>query len=302
MNHADVRVGLSGWSYQGWRGPFYPSSLRRGTELEYASRQVRTIEINGSFYSLKTASVYASWRDATPPDFVFAVKGSRYITHLKRLKDVDVPLANFLASGVLALEEKLGPLLWQLPPGMAFDAEELGAFLTLLPRSTADAASLARGHDERVKETGPPGPVTDRPLRHALEVRDPSFADRNAAALLSDHGVALVVADTAGRWPMLETDTAAFRYVRLHGHEELYASSYSDSLLKEWAAKVQRWARDGQDVYVYFDNDIYAAAPRNALSLARLLGAAAPQPGSQADQAARPATTEGTSSRSSLAR
>ena len=174
MRTGRVRVGISGWRYAGWRGDFYPKGLAQRRELEYAAERLTSIEINGSFYSLQRASSYAAWREATPDDFVFAVKGGRFITHLKRLVDVETPLANFFASGVLALGSKLGPVLWQLPEVLTYDADRLAGFFERLPRTTADAARIAAGHDARVKDPLTT-PLVDAPLRHALEFRSASF-------------------------------------------------------------------------------------------------------------------------------
>src|ERR671922_2761944 len=147
-----VRIGVSGWRYGPWRGVFYPQGLRQRDELKYLAQQFPTVEINGTFYSLQRPEFFEAWRDQTPPDFVFAVKGSRYITHMLRLQRIETALANFFASGVLALEHKLGPFLWQLPPTLKFDRERIERFLERLPRSTRDAARLGRRHDERVKD------------------------------------------------------------------------------------------------------------------------------------------------------
>jgi uncharacterized protein YecE (DUF72 family) len=225
------------------------------------------VEINGSFYSLQRPSSYLKWAAQTPDDFVFAVKGGRFITHLKRLRDSGDTLANFFASGVLALGPKLGPFLWQLPPTLQFDADLLAEFFGNLPRTTTAAAELAARHDERVD---PAWTTTDadRPLRHALEVRHPSFVDPSFPDLLREHGIALVVADSAGKFPRLEEVTADFAYVRLHGADELYVSGYTDEGLDEWAAKVRSWAATG-DVFVYFDNDAKVMAPRDAMALLR---------------------------------
>ena len=263
-----IRVGISGWRYGGWRGDFYPTGLAQRRELEYASQRLTSIEINGSFYSLQRPSSYASWRDETPDDFVFAVKGGRFVTHLKRLVDVETALANFFASGVLGLGPKLGPVLWQLPETLRFDAEVLDAFFELLPATTSEAASLAERHDDKVK----PGRAltttdADRPLRHALEFRSPTFAVDEAYDVMRRHGVACVLADTAGRWPKVEQLTGEVMYARLHGDKELYASGYSDEALDEWAAKCRGWSDDGRDVFVYFDNDSKGFAPYDAMRL-----------------------------------
>jgi uncharacterized protein YecE (DUF72 family) len=264
----DVRIGISGWRYAGWRGDFYPAGLPQRLELEHAAQRLTSIEVNGSFYSLQRPSSYAAWRAATPDDFVFAVKGGRFITHLKRLREVETPLANFLASGVLALGPKLGPLLWQLPANLSFDAAVLDAFLALLPRTTGEAAALAERHDDKV--AGDRAHTTtdaDRPLRHALEFRSESFCSEEAFGLLRAHGVACVLADTAGRWPKADVDTAGFRYVRLHGDAELYTSGYSAEALDAWAARCRSWSEAGQDVFVYFDNDAKGFAPHDATGL-----------------------------------
>jgi uncharacterized protein YecE (DUF72 family) len=269
---ACTRVGISGWRYAGWRGDFYPTGLAQRRELEYAAERMTSIEINGSFYSLQRPSSYASWREQTPDDFVFSVKGGRYITHLKRLVDIETPLANFLASGVLALGPKLGPVLWQLPERLAFDADVLDGFFASLPRTTAEAAALATSHDDKVKE-GRSLTVAevDLPLRHALEFRSASFATEEAFEVMRRHDVACVLADTAGRWPKVEQVTADFMYVRLHGDKELYASGYTEESLAEWAAKCRGWERQGLDVFVYFDNDIKGYAPHDAMRLISLL-------------------------------
>ncbi len=270
-----LRIGISGWSYAGWRGDFYPRGLPQRRELEYAAERLTSVELNGSFYSLQRPTSYRSWREQTPDDFVFAVKGSRFITHLKRLRDVDVPLANFLASGVLALGPKLGPLLWQLPERFAYDAEVVGRFLEMLPRTTTEAAERARDHDDRVKDRSLTEADAERPLRHALEFRSPTFDTPRLYEQLSEHGVACVLADTAGRWPRVDRDTADFRYVRLHGDAELYASGYSDAALDDWAARITAWARHG-DVYCYFDNDAKGFAPHDAVGLLQRLRESSP--------------------------
>jgi len=269
-----IRIGISGWNYAGWRGDFYPRGLVQRKELEYAAERLTSLEINGSFYSLQRPSSYARWRDTTPDDFVFAVKGGRFITHMKKLADVDTPLANFFASGVLALGAKLGPLLWQLPPTLGYDAERLVSFFDLLPRTTGEAAVLARGHDEKVPEDRAlTEAAEDLPLRHALEVRHPTFATPEAVTLLREHDVAFVVADTAGRWPFVEQVTSDHVYVRLHGDAELYTSGYTPEALDRWAAKVRAWAAEGLDVHVYFDNDAKGFAPHDAMALiARVAG------------------------------
>ncbi|MFD0483944.1 DUF72 domain-containing protein [Kineococcus sp. GCM10028916] len=269
-----VRIGISGWSYRAWRGDFYPAGLRRRDELAHAAARLSTIEINGSFYSLQRPTTYATWREQTPDGFEFAVKGARFVTHLKRLRDVERPLANFFASGVLALQDRLGPVLWQLPESVHYDEEVVATFLALLPRTVGQAAALARRHDERLPPeralTRAPRGFAGRRLRHALEFRHESFCTEEALALLRAHDVACVVAQSAGRWLQAEAVTSDLVYVRLHGDEELYSNAYSDAALDAWAAKVRAWSRTA-DVVVYFDNDAHGHAPHDALRLAARL-------------------------------
>ncbi|MDQ0643285.1 DUF72 domain-containing protein [Microbacterium murale] len=271
MTSGVVRVGTSGWRYDGWRGDFYPAGLPQRRELEYVGEQFSTLELNGSFYSLQRPASFHHWRESVPEGFVFAVKGSRYVTHMLRLRHVETALANFFASGVLALGPSLGPVLWQLPERQEFHPELLAAFLALLPRSTGAALELARRHDDRLRDRSWLEIDEDRPIRHALEPRAESFHD--AGELLREHGVAMVVADTAGRFPRFDELTAEFVYVRLHGAEELYHSGYTDAELDGWAELVRRWSRGAgdeppRDVYVYFDNDARGHAPHDARALA----------------------------------
>lgn len=282
-----VWIGISGWRYQPWRGVFYPKGLRQSEELAFAARHFASIELNGSFYSLQRASSYAAWRDATPPGFVFAVKGSRFITHMKRLRDVHTASANFWASGLLALGDKLGPILWQFPPTLAFD-ERFAAFFASLPRTTSEARALAAEHDRRVRdpfvEAG-----KELAIRHAVEVRHPSFRTPAFVQLLREHSVGLVVADTASKFPYFEDVTADFVYLRLHGDTKLYESGYTAEAIAHWARRVQSFARGKtpdepvivappprrrvpRDVYVYFDNDIKVRAPFDARALAKAVG------------------------------
>ena len=275
----DLRVGISGWTYAPWRGTFYPKGLIQRRELAYVSQRMNSVEINGSFYALQRPTSYQAWSDSVGPDFVFTVKGGRFITHMKKLAGVEIPLANFFASGLLALDRRLGPLLWQLPPTLGFDAERMAAFCALLPRTMGEAAALAVGHDRLVPDdralTVAAHP--EHPIRHAFEVRHDSFRTPAFPALLRRHGMGLVVADNPGQWPIFDEVTADFAYVRLHGHEELYASGYSDAALDQWAAKVLGWAGQGHDVYVYCDNDAKVRAPYDAMGLMQRLGLRAGQ-------------------------
>jgi uncharacterized protein YecE (DUF72 family) len=279
-----IRIGISGWTYKPWRGVFYPSKLPQKQELPFAASRFPSIEINGTFYGLQKPQDFESWRTSTPDDFVFAVKGSRYITHMKRLNDIEIPLANFLASGLLNLRQKLGPILWQFPPRMKFDAARFESFLKILPKDTQEAAALARKHDARLDGRS----VTDadgrRRMRHAFEIRHESFVCADFIELLRQYGAGLVVADTV-QWPLLMDLTADFVYCRLHGSEELYVSGYDEEALDDWAALIRAWAAgddprqakrvlppvdsrsEGRDVYVYFDNDAKVRAPADAASL-----------------------------------
>ncbi len=267
-----IRIGISGWRYPPWRGVFYPEGLAQRRELEYCGRHFPTVEINGSFYSLQRPQYYEQWYRETPAGFVFAVKGSRYITHLLRLTNIEKPLANFFASGVLALEDKLGPFLWQFPETFRFDAQRLETFFRLLPRTSAQALALARRRDARMTGRSRLAIGADRPLRHAIEIRHPSFVTDDFVFLLKRTGIGLVVADTAGKWPKLFDLTADFVYVRLHGDVKIYASGYGSRALDAWARRIRAWDRSGLDVYVYFDNDAKVKAPFDALALMSKLG------------------------------
>lgn len=264
-----IRVGISGWRYDGWRGVFYPKGLPQRSELEYASRHFPAIEINGTFYSLQRAAYFRRWRAETPDDFVFAVKGGRFITHMKKLKEPGQALANFFASGLLALGPKLGPILWQFPASFGFDPERIAAFFRAVPRSHREAAALARKHDRRVKDPCVAA-EGDWPIRHAMEVRHRSFEAEAYLDLLRAHGVANVVADAPG-WPRIEAKTADFAYIRLHGAEERYASGYDRDALARWARLVRKWAEGGDDVFVFFDNDAKVRAPFDAIELMTML-------------------------------
>ena len=283
-----VKIGISGWRYDGWREVFYPQGLAQKRELEFASRAVDTIEINGSHYSLQSIGSYLSWYDATPDGFTFSVKGPRYLTHMLRFRDETArpAIANFFASGVLALRNKLGAFLWQFPPNFRFAPESFEAFLALLPRDVEAAAALARTHDGRVKE---PWCEVDsnRRLRHAIEIRHASFCVPEFVALLRKHKAALVVSDAVAGWPYAEDVTSDFVYMRLHGSETLYGGAYTDEALDRFAARIDAWShgsepedavriaqraapsRRARDVLVYFDNDKKVEAPFDAARLKR---------------------------------
>jgi uncharacterized protein YecE (DUF72 family) len=289
-NLAIPRIGISGWRYAGWRGKFYPNGLAQRRELEYASRIFNSIEINGSFYSLQRPSSYQRWYAETPENFLFSVKGARYITHMKRLREVRAPLANFFASGLLALREKLGPILWQFPPQFRWSEEKFTEFFRLLPRDTGEAAALARKHDDKLKARAFLNVDAPRALRYAVEIRHPSFMVPEFFELLREHNVAFVFADTAGRWPYAEDLTADLVYVRLHGDKKLYVSGYGDQAIEWWADRIGHWregrqsagaklvmpakkwsATGARDIFVYFDNDAKVHAPFDAQRLSARL-------------------------------
>ena len=285
-----IRIGISGWRYEPWRGVFYPKDLAQRRELEFASRAFPTIEINGSFYSLQHPESYQMWYDETPDEFVFAIKGGRYITHMLRLKNCETAMANFFASGIFNLCDKIGPFLWQFPPQFRYNEERFENFFRMLPRDLESALKLARRRDARMTGRCRLGIDANRSLRHAVEIRHESFVDERFVAQLRRHGIALVVADTAGKWPYYEDVTADFIYVRLHGDAELYVSGYTDEALNRWASRIRAWAdgtepedakristkpaarRRSRDVYCYFDNDVKVRAPVDAHNLMRKLG------------------------------
>ena len=264
----EIRIGVSGWRYAPWRGVFYPPKLGQKRELAYVASQLSSLEVNGSFYSLLRPETYQRWSDETLDSFVFALKGSRYITHMLRLANARPALANFFASGVLALGAKLGPVLWQLPERFVFDRDRIERFFEMLPRTHAEAARLSRAHDARVDGRALTRARHVGPIRHVIEPRHPSFETSAFTALCAAHDVAIVIADTAGRFPTLvHPEVSSTVYVRLHGAEELYASAYAISELRSWSRRIRRWASDGRDVYVYFDNDVRAHAPFDAMAL-----------------------------------
>lgn len=279
-----VRIGISGWTYPPWRKVFYPEGLAQHKELEHAAGLFRSIEINGTFYSLQKPESFEKWAEATPDHFVFSVKAPRFITHIRRLKDAGGPVANFLASGVLKLGTKLGPILWQLPPSLKFDAELMEAFFQLLPHDIQAAADAARSHDPWMEGRAWMKPKEEGPLRHGIEVRHKSFAVPQFIELLRNYDVALVCADTP-EWPRMMDVTSDFVYCRLHGSEEIYENGYDDASLDSWTKRVVAWAqgkepadaervvdkagvkRTTRDVFVYFDNDLKVKAPADAQSL-----------------------------------
>jgi uncharacterized protein YecE (DUF72 family) len=286
MSVGIIRVGVAGWTYAPWRGVFYSKEIKREQELAYAASRLRTLEINDTFYGMLRPDTFGCWVEQVPADFVFAVRAPRLITHVLRLRDVRVPLANFLASGVLRLNMHLGPILWQFPPNFRFDPACITAFLKMLPHDTGHAAGLGRSHDKSLR--APPWLEVDtrRPMRHAFEVRHESFRCQEFIDLLRAHDVALVCADSEA-WPRLMDVTSDFVYCRLLGKQERCAGGYDNAALDAWSRRLKTWAcgeepadaeRIGgkarsrkRDVFVFFDSDRKMRAPANAMELVRRL-------------------------------
>ncbi|HYX38997.1 MAG TPA: DUF72 domain-containing protein [Oligoflexus sp.] len=279
-----IFIGMAGWAYDGWRGSFYPEGLKQKDELAHASRRVHSIEINGTFYSLFRPNSYLSWYEQTPPDFNFSIKGPKYITHERRLKDFQTPLSNFLASGILALREKLGCILWQFPPNMPFTVERFEPFLAALPHDMQTAANLGTGHSPWMEGRTYLEVQGNHRIRHAVEGRHPSFRDPAFVELARKYGVAIVVGDTAGRWPLIEDVTTDFLYLRLHADEVKYPDGYTKESLESWGHRIQTWSQGMQpedaavvvpgvppvmprSIFAYFDNAVKETAPLNALSM-----------------------------------
>jgi uncharacterized protein YecE (DUF72 family) len=264
-----IRIGIGGWTYEPWRGTFYPNKLPQKRELEYASRQLTSIEINGTFYGSQKPDTYAKWRDETPDGFVFSLKAPRFATNRKALAEAGGTIARFLAGGVTELKDKLGPINWQLPPTKKFDPTDFEAFLKLLPQE-ADG----------------------RALRHVVEVRHESFRSPEFTALAREHGVAVSIAADSD-YPQIADATAPFVYARIMGTKETEESGYSDAALDLWAARAKAWASgaavsgldrvepravDGKarDVYIYVISGHKVRNPAAAMALLRRLGGPAP--------------------------
>jgi uncharacterized protein YecE (DUF72 family) len=264
-----IRIGIGGWTYEPWRGAFYPGTLPQKRELEYASRQLTSIEINGTFYGSQKPETFAKWRDETPDGFVFSLKAPRFATNRKALAEAGGTIARFLAGGVTELKDKLGPINWQLPPTKKFDPTDFEAFLKLLPQE-ADG----------------------RALRHVVEVRHESFRSPEFTALAREHGVAVSIAADSD-YPQIADATAPFVYARIMGTKETEESGYSDAALDLWAARAKAWASgaavsgldrvepravDGKarDVYIYVISGHKVRNPAAAMALLRRLGGPAP--------------------------
>ncbi|WP_420965884.1 DUF72 domain-containing protein [Bradyrhizobium sp. B120] len=243
-----ILIGTSGWHYSSWRGPFFPKGLPLKQQLDYYATQFPTTELNGVFYRTPTAKAVTGWHDATGADFVFAWKASKFITHWKRLSANSVNSLELLEDRLLLLRNKVGPILFQLPPNFTIDADRLASFLKLLKRRR----------------------------RHAFEFRHPSWYSPRILKLLATRNIALCISDHHDA-PAPWKRTADFVYVRGHGPGGRYSGHYKPAELSEWAKRIRGWKRQGNDVYVYFDNDQKSAAPADARRLCELLGSAPPR-------------------------
>jgi uncharacterized protein YecE (DUF72 family) len=234
-------IGTSGWHYDDWRGRFYPEKLPKAKWLEFYARHFGTLELNNPFYHLPSEKAFQNWHDASPGDFVFAVKVSRFITHIKRLKDCDEAVDNFMSRAVI-LKEKLGPLLYQLPPGLHRDDDRLASFLHILPQG----------------------------MKHVIEFRHKSWFEEDIFNILRKYDVGFCVFDM----PKLTSPviaTADFAYIRFHGSGSLYSSRYSDKEMAYWARKIRRLAKKLKEVYIYFNNDVSGYALENARTIRNYL-------------------------------
>ena len=236
-----IHIGTSGWHYQHWKGPFYPEELSDKFLFKHYIKFFHTAEINNTFYQVPEQKTFAHWRDSAPDGFLFSIKASRYITHMKKLKDPDEPISNFI-SGVTALDEKLGPILFQLPPKWNFNLERLKSFLNALPRG----------------------------YKYAFEFRDPSWFGNQTEEALAEKGAAFCIYDFEQRQSPRSV-TADFIYIRLHGPDGAYKGRYEDKALSDWAEAFSSWTDSGKEIFCYFDNDEKGYAAQNALKLKELL-------------------------------
>ena len=255
MFRSDPCIGTSGYSYAHWgNGVFYPTDVKSGKWLEYYAKYFNSVELNVSFYRLPKKEIFEGWRRRTPKNFRFVAKGSRFITHIKKLKDVEEPLEVFFEN-VLGLEEKVSAVLWQLPPGMKVDIKKLEKFCEFLKKWSPQP-----------RPTNEPGKI-----RQVFEFRNQSWFCEEVYEILREHNFSLCIAHS-GRWPVVEKVTADFVYLRFHGGGDvLYSSNYTEQELRDWATKAKNWLKQGKAVYAYFNNDTYGYAVKNALRLKELL-------------------------------
>ena len=242
-NLGAIRVGIGGWVFPPWRGSFYPPGLRQAEELAYASRQVTSIEINGTFYRTQTPASFRKWHDETPDDFMFSLKGPRFLTHRGELASAALYMQRFFVSGFLELGRKLGPILWQFAPTLAFDAADFAAFLALLPAE-----------------------LGGRSIRHVVEVRHDSFRTPAFLDLLRERRVAVASVHDQ-KYPAFEDLTADFAYLRLRRCSEKHETGYPPAELDEWASRLRAWSAQGHDCFLYFINGAKIRAPHAARAL-----------------------------------
>ncbi|WDR01437.1 DUF72 domain-containing protein [Devosia algicola] len=276
-NIATVRTGTAGWVYAPWRGEFYPPGLVQKNELAYAASRLGTIEINATFRANQKPASFIKWASSTPDGFMFSIKGPQLVTHIRRLKNCQTELANFFASGPLALGNKMGPFVWQLPPNLRLDLEVLGQFLAMLPKSPEQYLALAREADDRLKSEPFLDFDTTPPIRHAMEVRNAALYAEPVFDLLAQHNVALVLADTPEQPKRLRT--ADFVYCRLQGPAREEATTYSPQDIADWAAIMQNWIEQDCAVFAYFVHEDKLHAPANAIALRQALGITLPGDG-----------------------
>lgn len=271
---AAIRTGTAGWVYEPWRGTFFPQGLVQKKELAYASSRLGSIEINATFRANQKPDSFAKWAGEAREGFVFSIKGPQLVTHIKRLKNCAAELANFFASGPLALGEKLGPFVWQLPPNLSYNREVLSAFLELLPKTPEQYVALASKADGRLKT--PPFLTTDgvTAIRHAIELRNASFDKPEVRDLLASHNVAQVIADTVEQ--PSRALTVDFAYCRLQGPARPGAQGYEPDDIADWAETIDGWSKEGKDVFAYFVHEDKLHAPANAIALRQALGISLP--------------------------
>ena len=247
MGQSDIRIGIGGWTFPPWRGVFYPPELAQSRELAYASRQFGAIEINATFYGRQSPSSWAKWAAAVPDGFKFAIKGSRFCVTRPKMADAGEGIQTFLAQGMSALGDKLGPLLWMLAARRKFDRDDIAAFLKLLPAK-----------------------LDGIPLRHVIEPRHESFRDEAFFDLCREHDVAVVFGDD-DEFPCIDSDTASFAYARLQRMREECPTGYDDAALDAFAERAKRWQKDGRDGYIFMINGAKVRAPAAALALSERL-------------------------------
>ena len=248
MSEPQIRIGIGGWTYPPWRGSFYPADLPQKRELEYAASQFGAIEINATFYGRQSPKSWATWAQAVPDGFQFAIKGSRFCVTRPKLADAGEGVGNFLAQGLSALGPKLGPILWMLAARRQYDREDIARFFALLPLEL-----------DGIK------------LRHVIEPRHESFRDEGFFALCRDHDVAVVFGDD-DEFPCIDAETAGFAYARLQRMRENLPTGYDDEQLAAFAQRAQRWRKEGRDSYIFMINGAKERAPAAALALAGRLG------------------------------